>query len=263
MRRSLLPLLSLLLCAPACSRGTSTAVPDAPVELRVAAAADLARAFRELGTSFERSTGERVVFTFGSTGLLAKQIAEGAPFDVFAAANVSFVDDLARRGAADRETKALYARGRIVVYARPGARAPEKLEDLARPEYARIAIANPEHAPYGKAAQQALERAGILAAVQSRFVFGENVQQTQQFAETGNAEVAIIAMSLAIGSKGSWLEVSDSLHDPIDQAIVVTSRAARAELARRFAQFVNTPDGRAVMRRYGFLLPGELLSRAP
>ena len=263
MRRSAALLLSLLLCAPACDRRPAASPVDAPVELRVAAAADLARAFRELGTTFERATGERVVFTFGSTGLLAKQIAEGAPFDVFASANVSFVDDLAKRGAVVRDTKALYARGRIVVYVRPGARVPERLEDLARPEYARIALANPEHAPYGKAARQALERAGILGAVQSRFVFGENVQQTQQFAETGNAEVAIIAMSLAIGSRGGWLEVSDSLHDPIEQAIVVTSRSARGELARRFAQFVNAPDGRAVMRQYGFLLPGEIISRAP
>ncbi len=231
------------------------ATPAEP--LRVAAAADLARAFEEVGAAFQRATGERVVFTFGSTGLLSKQIVEGAPFDVFFAANVSFVDDLVKRGVALADTKALYARGRLAVYVRPGATLPADLRGIASADFKRVAIANPEHAPYGRAARQALDRAGVLAEVGRRFVFGENVQQTQQFAETGNAEAAIISLSLAVGSKGKWFRIDESLHEPIDQAAVVIQQARRPGAARRFVAFVGEPAGREIMRRYGFLLPGE------
>jgi molybdate transport system substrate-binding protein len=232
----------------------------APPVLRVAAAADLALAFRDIGAAYQKQYGQPVVFSFGSTGLLAKQISQGAPFDLFAAANSSFADDVIRDGACLADSKALYARGRIVLWARSGA--PNSVRELADPRFVKIAIANPEHAPYGRAAMEALQQAGVWEAVRPRLVYGENVQQTLQFAETGNAEVAVVALSLAIVSGGEYLEVPAELHRPIDQALVVCSRQPdAAAAARRFSGFVNGESGRAIMRRYGFLLPGEGLAQ--
>jgi molybdate transport system substrate-binding protein len=226
--------------------------------LRVAAAADLAIAFGELETDFEKKTGKKVEMSFGSTGLLAKQIAEGAPFDVFAAANISFVDDVVKAGACDGATKALYARGRIVVWSKDAAMLPKDIGELTNARYAKIAIANPEHAPYGRAAQQALTKAGIWKTVEPRMVHGENVQQTQVYARTGNADVAIVALSLAVASDGVYLPIDGALHEPLDQALVVC-RHAKTNEAHAFVDYVGSPEGRAVMRKYGFLLPGEAL----
>src|SRR5215813_6031674 len=161
--------------------GCQKNAPAAPVEpLKVAAAADLARAFPEVAAAFEKESGQKVTFTFGSTGLLSKQIIEGAPFDVFAAANVSYVDDILKTGTCAGDSKALYARGHIGIWTRKGTSVapPKTLADLADPRFVRIAIANPEHAPYGKAAQQALEKLGIWDKVKPRLVYGENIQQT-------------------------------------------------------------------------------------
>jgi molybdate transport system substrate-binding protein len=229
--------------------------------IKVAAAADLAVAFKDVGAAFEKQSGDKVVFTFGSTGLLEKQLEQGAPFDLFAAANVSFADDAVRAGACSAESKTLYARGRIVVWWRKeGAlAAPASLATLAEPRFVKVAIANPAHAPYGKAAVEALQKIGVYDQVKPKLVFGENVQQTLQFAQSGNAEAAIVALSLAVISpSGSYVMIPDSLHAPIDQAMVVCGdQPARTAAARRFASFVSSPSGRAVMRRYGFLLPGE------
>ena len=159
---------------------------NAPI--KVAAAADLAFAFKEVGDAFTKKTGKQVKFTFGSTGNLAKQIAEGAPYDVLAAANVSFVDDVVKAGACDAATKAMYARGRIVVWTKGPA---TELAQLADAKFVKIAIANPEHAPYGKAAKQALEKAGIWDQVQPRLVLGENVQATMQYAKNGAVRASI------------------------------------------------------------------------
>ncbi|MBX3203418.1 MAG: molybdate ABC transporter substrate-binding protein [Labilithrix sp.] len=228
--------------------------------LRVAAAADLALAFKEVGSAFEKESGKRVDFSFGSTGLLAKQIAEGAPFDVFAAANVSFVDDVVREGACLGESKALYAKGRIVLWAKDPWLLPKDITDLADPKYAKVAMANPEHAPYGRAAREALTRSGAWATVQPRAVYGENVQQTLMFARSGNADVAIVALSLAVTSPGNYTLVDSSLHEPLDQALVVCnggSKGAKANEARKFVEFVGSDAGRSIMKRFGFLLPGE------
>jgi molybdate transport system substrate-binding protein len=233
--------------------------PLAAALLKVAAAADLAVAFEDIGAAFEKKTGTKPVFSFGSTGLLAKQITEGAPFDVFAAANVSFVNNVVREGACDGSTQGLYARGRIVVWTKQSAgSSPATLTDLKDARFARVAIANPEHAPYGQAAKEALQHAGIWEAVSPKLVFGENVRQTLQFAETGNVEAAIVALSLAIVTKGGqYTLIEEGEHAPIDQALVVCRHGKNAEAGRRFTAFVNSEEGRAIMRRYGFVLPGE------
>ena len=228
--------------------------------LKVAAAADLALAFKDVGAAYEKKTGERVIFSFGSTGLLEKQIVEGAPFDVFAAANVSFAEDAIKAGACNADSKTLYARGRIVVWWRKDSTIapPKTIADLADKRFIKVAIANPAHAPYGQAAQQAMEKAGVWPALKPKLVFGENVQQTLQFAQSGNAEAAVVALSLAVINDGSWVLVDDALHAPIDQALVVCGKdAERQKRARAFTLFVNSPEGRAIMKKYGFLLPGE------
>ena len=247
---------SAALLAPATLACTGKA-PSEPTTLRVAAAADLARAFEDAGKAFEAQTGKKVTLSFGSTGLLAKQIAEGAPFDLFAAANVSFVDDLLASGKCNSDTKSLYARGRIVVWTRDGAAAVNRLADLADARFVKIALANPEHAPYGKAAREALQKAGLWDTLKPRLVFGENVQQALQYAQSGNADAAIVALSLATVAGGSHALVPDTEHAPLDQALVVCGTGARAATAKDFAAFVGSPDGRAIMNRYGFVLPGE------
>ncbi|MCU1281228.1 MAG: Molybdenum transporter, periplasmic molybdenum-binding protein ModA, partial [bacterium] len=231
--------ISALALIAAASLG-SPALASPPSSLKVAAAADLSLAFRDVGAAFEKRSGDKVIFSFGSTGLLEKQIVEGAPFDVFAAANISFAEDAIKSGVCAAESKALYARGRIVVWSRRDAAfaPPKSIADLADRRFVKVAIANPAHAPYGKAAQQALERAGVWAAVQPKLVFGENVQQTLQFAQSGNAEAAVVALSLAVISDGNYTVVDDSLHAPIDQALVVCGKdAERGKRARAFTAF--------------------------
>jgi molybdate transport system substrate-binding protein len=246
----------------ACSKRSE----DRAKEIHVAAAADLKAAFGEVSAAFEKKTGTVVKASLGSTGLLAKQIKEGGPFDVFAAANVSYVDDVVKAGVCDGSTQGLYARGRIVVWTSKKATVspPSTIADLKDGRFLKVAIANPDHAPYGKAAEQALEHAGVLDAVKPKLVMGENVQQTLQFAQTGNVEAAIVALSLAIVAKdGTYVPVDESLHAPIDQALVVCKNGGNADSGKQFAEFVASADGRAIMKRYGFLLPGETIARTP
>jgi molybdate transport system substrate-binding protein len=261
-------LASAALLAPV-SACNSEVEPARTAPLKVAAAADLAFAFKDLGAAFEKATGTPVTFSFGSTGLLARQIAEGAPFDVFAAANISFADEVVKQGACFADSKALYARGRIALWSRRGAPLPVTLEELRDSRYVKIAIANAEHAPYGKAAKQALIKAGVWDAIKDRLVYGENIQQTLQFAQSGNADVALVALSLALVSaslgEGGFTAIDPALHEPLDQALVVCKgeggKARREPTARQFTAFVNSDAGRAIMKRYGFLLPGESVAQ--
>jgi molybdate transport system substrate-binding protein len=244
----------------ACQREAPAGPP-----VRVAAAADLTAAFEELGRVFEQQTGQQVSFSFGSTGLLAKQLGEGAPFDVFAAANVTFVDQVVSAGACDGATTTPYARGRIAVWSRRGlVTPPGSLAALADARFKRLAIASPAHAPYGMAARDALRDAGIWSAVAPRLVFGENVRQTLQLAQSGNVEAAIVALALVVNDRENpWTLIDERHHQPIDQALVVCHRGGNRAGGDAFARFVGSEPGREVMRRYGFLLPGETLARAP
>ncbi len=249
-RQSLVLVLAVVAAIAGCRRSSSSGT------VKVAAASDLARAFEELGPAFTAQTGHRVVFTFGSSGLLAKQIGAGAPFDLYAAASAAYVTQVIDKGACDPSTRTRYAQGRIVVWSR-GAKLAA-LAELADPRFGKVAIANPEHAPYGKAAKQALERIGVWDAVAPKLVFGENVQQTKQWAQDGSADAAIIALSLSIaGDGGTTIPIDPSLHEPLDQELVVCGRGAATAGARAFAAFLAAPAGRAIMRRYGFKLPGE------
>jgi molybdate transport system substrate-binding protein len=246
----------------ACERAAPT--PREPI--RVAAASDLSQAFPELARGFQAQTGLEVRFTFGSTGLLARQLRDGAPFDVFAAAQASFVEDVVRAGVCEADTRAAYGRGRLALWSaapRTAGSGPRTLRDLLDPRYQRIAIANPEHAPYGKAAREALQQSGLWQQLEGRILLAENVRQALQFAESGNAEAALVALSLVIEDRSAtWTAVDPALHAPIEQTLVACSRGKRAADGRRFAAYVGSPAGRAVMRRFGFLLAGESLSAA-
>lgn len=263
LRRILILILVITCSGLACRNDSQSAQTPQPTQpqaqtLVVAAASDLTKAFEELGKEYQRTTNQQVTFSFGSTGLLAKQIEQGAPMDLFAAANVEFIDKLAEKGLIIADTKALYARGRVTIWRKADSPIEiNKIEDLTNPQIKRIAIANPEHAPYGVAAKEAMQKAGVWGKVSEKIVYGENISQTFQFAQTGNADVALVSLSLSIGSDGKWLVVPQELHKPVDQALAVIKSSKQPENARKFAAYVNSPEGRIIMRKYGFTLPGE------
>ena len=237
----------------ACNRPNET-----KPEIIVAAASDLTPAFEELGRTFEQSHPQKVIFSFGSSGMLARQIENGAPMDLFAAANSQYIDDLERKGLIVPGTRALYARGRITIWTTKDSPLKiEKIEDLIQPGVKRIAIANPEHAPYGTVAFEALQTARIWDKIQPRIIYGENIRQTLQFAQTGNVDVALVALSLSLRTDGRWVLVPQELHRPLDQALGVIRGTRQEQAARSFASFINSAEGREIMRKHGFTLPGE------
>ena len=248
-----------LVCVVLLSVALASPAPGAaPPTLTVFAAADLAFAFRELVPRFERAAGVKVTLVLGSTGNLAKQVEHGAPADVFFAANQTFIDDLLAKGVLIEETRALYAQGRIVLAtARAAGPKLTALSQLLEPRVRRVAIANPAHAPYGRAAEEALRASGVWDAVKPKLVYGENIRQALQFVESGAAEAGIVALSVANVPAIEWVAIDAALHGRLDQAVAVVRRSARPELGAAFIQFVNGPEGRATMKRYGFLLPGE------
>lgn len=257
-------LLLVALAASACGSVSSGAEVADDGGILVAAASDLRPAFEELGERFTTDTGTPVTFDFGSSGQLAQRILEGEPVDVFASADVGFVEQVLAAGIGDASTQRTYASGRLVIWSSRDRWAGwEDLEQLAADgEVTHLAIANPEHAPYGTAAEEALASVGALDAVRDRLVFGENVADTQRLIETGNADVGIVALSLAAAADergvGRWVLVDDALHAPLQQDLVVTSTDDdRVGAARAFADLVSSDSGREVMRRYGFVLPGE------
>jgi molybdate transport system substrate-binding protein len=238
-----------------------TKAQDAPI---VAAAADLQFALEQIAQSFTKSTGNSVRLTFGSSGNLRRQIAEGAPFELYMSADERFVFALAKEGhTLDEGT--LYAIGRIVIMVPNGSplRADSELKDLAAGladgRVRKFAIANPEHAPYGRAAQQALTKAGLWDKIRDKLVLGENVSQAAQFATSGSAQGGIIALSLArspsVARLGHYVLLPAESHDPLRQRMVLLKNAG--DTAKAFYRFVQQPDARAIFRRYGFLLPAE------
>jgi molybdate transport system substrate-binding protein len=240
-----------IVCASACRNGSQ--IPTPASELTVAAASDLTPAFEELGRAFEAANQTKVVFVFGSTGLLTRQIENGAPMDLFAAANISYIDELEQEGLIIPDSKAVYARGRITLWTpRDSNLRLESISDLGRPEVQRIAIANPDHAPYGLAAKQALESVGIWERIRPKLVYGDNIRQALQFAETGNVEVAIVALSLSKQGNGRWTLIPEDLHAPLDQALAIMKTTGNEPAARAFAAFIASQQGQEIMKKYGF-----------
>jgi molybdate transport system substrate-binding protein len=230
-------------------------------KITVAAAADLRFAMDEIVAAFRKTNPkDEVEVIYGSSGKFYSQIQQGAPYDLFFSADISYPRELAKSGFAASEVKP-YAVGRIVLWG-PGQMASRMtLASLADPAITRIAIANPKHAPYGKRAEEALRAAGVWAKVEPKLVFGENIAQTAQFVQTGNAQVGLIALSLALNpelaSHGSYWLIPGSLHTPLEQGYVITRRAGGNSLAARFAAFMDSAAARAVLTNYGFVLPDK------
>jgi len=253
--RELVCLVLALLLVSACEAAAPGTAPRPEVEsaLTVAAASSVQFAFTELGRQFEAQTGHRVVFVFGSTGNLAAQIEHGAPFDLFAAADEMHIELLRAKSLIIEDTQRLYALGRIVLAANTQlADPPQTLWDLLRPEVTRVAIANPDHAPYGMTARQVLVNAGLWDTLQPKLVYGETVRQALQFVQTGNAEAGIVARSIADVPEVTYTLIPAEVYDPLRQAMAVIRGARHEQVARQFAAFVTGPEGRAVMVRYGF-----------
>ena len=254
---SVLFLLTSLSLSPALAPDSSAAQDGSRPELLVAAAADLVFALREIAPIFEKEHQAKVTLMFGSTGQLAQQIQHGAPVDVFFAANVAYVDDLRAKGAVLSDSVEPYAQGQIVLATQKSRAALSTLKDLARDDVRRVAIANPTHAPYGMAAREALLSAGVWTQVQPKLVYAENIRQVLQFLQTGNVDAAILALSVAQGPEVQFTRIDPGLYKPIVQAAAVTARSRQPDLAQAFIRFVNGPQGRPIMSRFGFLLPGE------
>jgi molybdate transport system substrate-binding protein len=236
--------------------GCSSSPPSA--QLTVAAAASLTSAFQEVSDAFTQETGISVNFTFAATGSLAQQIRNGAPYDVFASADARSVDALIADGFLKPETRMVFARGRLVLTIDPASGLSlESLTDLARPEVSRIVIANPAHAPYGLAARQALERAGIWDAVQSKVVYAETVRQAAQVVATGNAPVGLLAASVTPGPGFPILEIQPDLYDPIQHVLAVRQGSPVGEEAQRFVSFLGTSKGRRLLEKHGLRPPAE------
>lgn len=221
--------------------------------LTVAAAADLRNVLEDLQPAIERHCETRLTFVFGSSGQLKNQVEAGAPFGLFLSADSQYPAELAEKGLVVPNGVAAYGVGRIALATRPGLEPVTSLEGLTSPEVRRIAIANPGHAPYGRAAKQALESAGVYDDVEKKLVLGENIRQTTDYVEKGDADAAIVALALVIGgSPAAYTLIDSSLHQPIEQAGAVI-KGSGAELTARCAlQYLLDPDGQQGLGRYGF-----------
>jgi molybdate transport system substrate-binding protein len=227
-------------------------------EIVVAAAANLTEAFQQIANAFRAETGIKVIYNFGATTQLAQQIENGAPFDVFAAADVVHVDQLIQSGKLLGDTRAVYARGRVALWVPQKAGVDVKtIDDLAKASVRFVAIANPQTAPYGAAAVEALKRKGLWERVQGKIVYAENVNAAKQLAATGNAEAAFTAYSLLLSEKGQVITVDESLYTPIDQALGVLASSQHRDAAQRFESFIVRGGGRAILNRFGYAFPGS------
>lgn len=247
---------SLLLAAALLATGSAQAA-----KVTIAAAADLKFAMDEIVAHFKAEhPGEAIEVIYGSSGKFYAQVSQGAPYDLFFSADISFAEALVNNGHAASEAIP-YAFGRLVLWSPQLDAARMTLDSLTNPQIARIAIANPKHAPYGKRAEEALRAAGLWDKVGGKLVYGENIAHAAQFVQTGNAQVGIIALALALNpalaDKGGYYLIPENLHAPLAQAFIITRRAAGNSAAKRFADYMKSPAARATMSRYGFVLPAE------
>lgn len=243
--------------------------PPPPPQVTVAAAADLTFAFREVAAQFEKETGDRVNLTFGSSGSFFEQIENGAPYDLFFSADRNYPKKLETAGWVEPGSLYTYAMGKLVLWVPGDSQLDlgQGLRVLLDPRVRKIAIANPEHAPYGMAAMAALRRAGLDGKIRAKLVLGENISQTAQFVLSRNAEIGILALSLALAptlkEQGRYVEVPASSYTALEQAGVILKGSNHKDLARRFMEFLRKPETVDLMRRYGFTVPPASGTRTP
>jgi molybdate transport system substrate-binding protein len=244
--------------------------PTQAGEITIAAASDLNFAFKEIVADFKKKTGHTVKLSLGSSGNFYAQLSNGAPFDVFFSADIGFPKKLEEAGLAEPGSLFMYAVGRIVVWVPKGSPIDVGvlgMKALQHPSVKKIAIANPKHAPYGRAAVAAMEHYKVYDAVKDKLVLGENISQTAQFVQTGSADIGIIALSLAVApamkETGMYWEVPLDAYPRLEQGAVVLKGTPNAKTARAFMEYVKAPEGARVFKRYGFVLPEEAMPAIP
>jgi molybdate transport system substrate-binding protein len=250
--------MALVFAVTGCSTPT-----EASGTVRIAAASDLKFALDEITAQVKREHPElEISTTYGSSGQFVQQLRNGAPFDVYLSADAAYVEDLVGAGLADTRDVFPYAVGRLVTWFPDGAPTPDAgLDALADDAIRTVAIANPDHAPYGRAAMAALESAGVRAAVEDKLVLGENVAQAAEFARSGNADAGVVALSLVLSNPlrgvGSWTEVPIDSYPRLDQAGVVLAGADDPAAADIVRETLLSPEGRGILAEYGFFLPAD------
>jgi molybdate transport system substrate-binding protein len=233
--------------------------------VRVAAAADLQFALQDLAAEFQKQyPAIRIVHTYGSSGNFYAQLSNHAPFDLFLSADAQYPQKLVDAKLASPDSQFAYAVGRIVLWVpkdSPLDVTKLGMDALTQPAARKIAIANPQHAPYGRAAEAALKKLGYYDRVRDRLVFSDNVAQTVQFVQTGSADIGIIALSLALAppmkDQGAYWNVPLDAYPALEQGGVILSWAQDADATEKFKAFLTAPAGRAILKRYGFVLPGD------
>lgn len=266
MKGSLRALAALVLLAPiwaAMQQGAAQQPKNAP-SLAVAAAADLSSALKDIADSFEKKTGVHIQLSFGASGALTQQIQNGAPFDVFFSANMDYPKQLITAHDADADSLYEYAQGKLVLWVpsdSPLDIEHEGMNVLLDPSVKKIAIANPQHAPYGRAAVAALKHADLYDRLSNHIVMGENVAQAAQFVESGNAQAGFVALAHAkapaMEGKGKYWEVPQDDYPPLAQGVVIVSRSQNKKEARQFLEYVKTKEATDVLHKYGFSFPHQ------
>ncbi|HET7105300.1 MAG TPA: molybdate ABC transporter substrate-binding protein [Candidatus Acidoferrum sp.] len=249
----------------------SSSVPSALSQtLRIAAASDLQFVLPDLAAQYEKQSGVKLAITYGSSGSFVAQIQNGAPFDLFLSADTGYPRKLVEAGHADTDSFDVYAWGFLAIWIPPDSEIDLKGQGyraLLDPRIRKIAIANPEHAPYGRAAVAALHDAGIYDQIKSKLVFGENVLQSAQFVQSGNADAAVIPRSLALSPRmrsGKRYELTDMRFTPVEQAAVIMKSSSNREAARSFLGFLRSASASEIWTKYGYVVtpkPPERLVR--
>ena|ERR1700693_133382 len=255
---------TLVLLLALFSGGSVPRARGAGHEINVAAAADLSAALAEVAAIYEKRTGVKVKLSFGASGALTQQIQNGAPFDVFFSADMGYPQQLIAGGQAEGASLYRYAVGRLVLWVpkdSPLDVEHKGMDVLLDPSVKKISIANPEHAPYGRAAAAALKHYGLYEKLGDRLVMGENISQAAQFVESGNAQAGFVALAHAIApamqGKGKYWVVPAEAYPPLDQGVVLISHSPHAQEAAAFLEYVRTAEAAAVLQRYGFSLPEQ------
>jgi molybdate transport system substrate-binding protein len=229
-------------------------------EIGVAAASDLQFVFKEVAARFEQQSGSSVKLSFGSSGNFFSQIQNGAPYDLFFSADVEYPQKLEAAGLTEPGTLQQYAKGKLVLWTATdsGLDVSHGLNMLLQPAVKKIAVANPAHAPYGRAAVEALKAAGVYEKIADKLIYGENISQTAQFVASGNAQAGILALSLAVSpmmkSKGTYFVISEDSYPRLDQVGVVLKSSKEKEIAKCFMDFIKSPEITTLMKEYGFVL---------
>ncbi|MGB8510465.1 MAG: molybdate ABC transporter substrate-binding protein [Pyrinomonadaceae bacterium] len=253
-------MLLLLLAAAGCSERVREEKPR--TEIVVAAASNFSEAFEELGQQYTTRTGVRVTNSFGATAQLTKQIESGAPFDVFASADVQHLDELKNKNLLAVNSPVLFARGALVLWMPEEKGSPiRELSDLTKSDVTAIAIARPELAPYGQAAVETLRAMNLWERVEPKVVYAPNVAQAKQFAATKNADAAFIPLSLTKDGVGRYLEIDPRLYGPLDHGIAVLRGSQKQKEAREFVGFVLSEEGQALLKKYGYGEPSNVSER--